>query len=81
MIFCVWTLAGILTLYSLTVPCKFNPARDFAPRLVAYAAGWRGVAFRHAWLYVLAPICGAPLGGWAAERLLGGADSEKSSNQ
>lgn len=51
---------------------QFNPARDFAPRIVAYAAGWTGVAFQNAWLYIVAPIVGAPIGGWVADTLLFG---------
>jgi glycerol uptake facilitator protein len=51
----------------LTMAC-FNPARDFAPRLFSYLAGWGDVPFATngwGWLsvYVLAPILGGLLGG------------------
>ena len=49
---------------------QLNPARDFAPRIVAYFAGWTGVAFRGAWLYAVAPLVGAPVGAWVADSLL-----------
>lgn len=52
----------ILNLAPLT-QAGMNPARDFGPRLVAYAAGWTDVAFQDCWLYVLGPIVGAALGG------------------
>jgi glycerol uptake facilitator protein len=51
----------------LTMAC-FNPARDFAPRVFSYLAGWRDVPFATngwGWLsvYILAPLLGGLLGG------------------
>jgi glycerol uptake facilitator protein len=57
----------------------FNPARDFGPRLVAYAAGWNQLAFRHCWVYILAPLVGAPLGAALVDKVLYATD-EKNSN-
>lgn len=42
----------------------FNPARDFAPRVFAYLAGWKQNALANGWsgsiwVYVIAPIVGA----------------------
>lgn len=71
--------ALISVLGPLTQAC-FNPARDLGPRLVAAVAGWGPVAFPAfadlSWFYVyiLAPICGAILGG-GCQRLLARTDS------
>jgi glycerol uptake facilitator len=56
------SLLGPLTMAAL------NPARDLAPRIFSYFAGWGAVAFNangNGWLtvYVLAPILGALIGG------------------
>lgn len=50
---------------------EVNPARDFGPRVIAYFAGWRQIAFQGWWVYVLAPIVGAVVGALAADRLYG----------
>lgn len=58
----------ICVIAPLTQAC-FNPARDFGPRLVAWAAGWgdiaipgpNGIGFFT--VYILAPIGGAVAGG------------------
>jgi hypothetical protein len=47
---------------------RFNPARDFAPRVFSSVAGWGSVPFAvngHGWLtvYILAPLLGGILGG------------------
>jgi glycerol uptake facilitator protein len=52
----------------LTQAC-FNPARDFGPRVVAWAAGWDTIAIPGPngsgffTVYILAPIAGAIAGG------------------
>lgn len=49
----------------------FNPARDFGPRLVAWIFGWNPtIVFREWWVYIFAPIIGAPLGGIFVDQLL-----------
>ncbi len=58
----------------LTMAC-FNPARDLGPRLFSSVAGWGSVPFTAngiGWLtvYILAPILGAVLGGFAHRILL-----------
>ncbi|KAI8799818.1 aquaporin-like protein [Cladochytrium replicatum] len=41
----------------------FNPARDFSPRLAAWAGGWgTDIAFSYWWVYVFGPIVGAVAG-------------------
>jgi glycerol uptake facilitator protein len=47
-----------------------NPARDFGPRLVAFAAGWTDIAFQGSWLYILAPLVGAILGAGLVDKVL-----------
>jgi len=48
-----------------------NPARDFGPRIVAYFAGWKRIAFQGWWVYVVAPVFGAITGGIVADKLYG----------
>jgi glycerol uptake facilitator-like aquaporin len=47
-----------------------NPARDFGPRITAFFGGWKAIAFKGWWVYVLAPFIGAPIGGFLADRVL-----------
>mmetsp|Transcript_8938 Transcript_8938/g.24781 ORF Transcript_8938/g.24781 Transcript_8938/m.24781 type:complete len:324 (+) Transcript_8938:122-1093(+) len=56
------TVGGLISVLAPLTQAGFNPARDFGPRLVAYGAGWTEVAFEQAWLYIVAPIVGAPIG-------------------
>jgi len=44
-----------------------NPARDFGPRLVTFAAGWKGVSMDGWWVYMFAPLVGGPIGAAIAE--------------
>jgi glycerol uptake facilitator protein len=58
----------------LTMAC-FNPARDLGPRLFSAVAGWGSVPFTAngiGWLtvYIVAPVLGAVLGGFAHRFLL-----------
>ena len=58
----------IMVIAPLTQAC-FNPARDFGPRLFAWAAGWGDIAIPgprdlgFLTVYILAPIAGAIAGG------------------
>lgn len=57
-----------------------NPARDLGPRLLAWIAGWEGLAVpgdygnvnAYMWVPIVGPILGALLGGWLYDRLIGG---------
>lgn len=67
-------LAAIISVIAPLTQAGLNPARDFGPRLVAFALGWGEIAIpgpRGGWLsvYVMAPILGALLG-WGAYRAL-----------
>ncbi len=62
---------GVAAIISVLAPLSqagLNPARDFGPRLVAYAAGWGDIAIpgpQNGWLvvYIIAPMVGALIGG------------------
>ena len=60
------TVAALICTLAPLTQAGFNPARDFGPRIVAYFAGWKSVAFfpyHTSWIvYILGPIIGAILG-------------------
>ncbi len=67
-------VAAIISVIAPLTQAGLNPARDFGPRLIAYAMGWGEIAIpgpRGGWLsvYVVAPILGALLG-WGGYRAL-----------
>jgi len=51
-----------------------NPARDFAPRLFTYLAGWGDEVFLAGphwwWVPIVGPLVGGVLGGWAYDLLI-----------
>jgi glycerol uptake facilitator protein len=60
------TVASIIFLVAPLTQAGLNPARDFAPRVVAWIAGWGSAAFPDAvggffWVYMLAPVMGGAL--------------------
>ncbi|MCE5284644.1 MAG: aquaporin family protein [Pelosinus sp.] len=62
-IFIGLTVASLICLIAPLTQAGFNPARDLAPRLVAWASGWGSYAFPDRsggffFVYVLAPIVG-----------------------
>jgi glycerol uptake facilitator protein len=63
------TVAVLISVIAPLTQACFNPARDFGPRVVAWAAGWGEVALpgprSPGWLtvYILAPVVGAVAGG------------------
>lgn len=63
------TVGALIGVIAPLTQAGFNPARDFGPRIIAWLAGWKGVAFTKWWLYVLAPLVGAPIGAILAEKL------------
>jgi len=64
------TVGGLICVCAPLTQAGFNPARDFGPRIVAWLAGWKTVAFQSAWLYIVAPIVGAVFGAALADRIL-----------
>jgi glycerol uptake facilitator protein len=62
------TITILICVIAPLTQAGFNPARDFAPRLVAYFAGWGSIAIpgpRGGFLtvYILSPILGGIVGG------------------
>jgi glycerol uptake facilitator-like aquaporin len=64
------TVGALIAVVAPLTQAGFNPARDFGPRIVAWFAGWKTVAFTGAWVYIVAPIVGAILGASVADHLL-----------
>jgi len=64
------TVGGLISIIAPLTQAGFNPARDFGPRIVAWFAGWKTVAFTGAWLYIIAPLVGALVGAALADRVL-----------
>ncbi|HBE68992.1 MAG TPA: aquaporin [Planctomycetaceae bacterium] len=68
-IFIGLTVAVLISVIAPLTQACFNPARDFAPRLFAFLAGWGQIAWPigsdWGWLtvYIIAPIVGAIIGG------------------
>ena len=64
------TVGGLISVIAPLTQAGFNPARDFGPRIIAAIAGWGSIAMKGWWLYVIAPIVGAPIGAWVADKVL-----------
>jgi glycerol uptake facilitator protein len=64
------TVGALICVIAPLTQAGFNPARDFGPRIVAYLAGWKEVAFLNCWVYIVAPIVGAPLGAMFVDKVL-----------
>jgi glycerol uptake facilitator protein len=65
------TVGALICVIAPLTQAGLNPARDFGPRIVAYLAGWNHqVAFANCWVYIVAPIVGAPLGAMLVDKVL-----------
>jgi glycerol uptake facilitator protein len=64
------TVGALIAVFAPLTQAGFNPARDFGPRIVAFFAGWKDVAFKGCWVYILAPILGAVVGAVVADKVL-----------
>ena len=64
------TVGALISVIADLTQAGFNPARDFGPRIIAVLAGWKGIAMKGWWLYVIAPLVGAPIGAWIADKVL-----------
>ncbi|MBM3943962.1 MAG: aquaporin [SAR202 cluster bacterium] len=60
------TIAALISLFAPITQAGWNPARDFGPRIVAFFAGWDGIAIpgpsNGFWVYIVGPLVGAPAG-------------------
>ena len=69
-----FTVAVLISLFAPLTQAGWNPARDFGPRLVAYLAGWGGVAIPGPaggfWVYIVGPLVGAPIGALLYDSLI-----------
>jgi len=68
-------VAIIICIVGPLTQAGLNPARDFAPRLFAYFAGWGAVAIpgprgRFFTVYILSPVLGAIVGAAAYQYVL-----------
>lgn len=64
------TVGALISVIAPLTQAGFNPARDFGPRVISLIAGWGGIAMKGWWVYVLAPIVGAFIGGNFADKIL-----------
>lgn len=69
-----FTVAALISLFAPITQGGWNPARDFGPRIVAFAAGWDSIAIpgprNGFWVYIVGPLVGGLVGGTLYERLI-----------
>lgn len=69
-----FTVGVLISLFAPITQAGWNPARDFGPRLVAFAAGWESIAIPGPrsgfWVYIVGPLLGGPLGAAAYDYLI-----------
>jgi glycerol uptake facilitator protein len=76
-----FTVAAIISIVAPLTQAGLNPMRDFAPRIVAYFAGWREIAIPGPrgcewWIYIVAPVVGGIVGAGAHQALRFGVSEE-----
>ena len=70
------TISVLISVIAPLTQAGFNPARDFAPRLFAFFAGWGSTAIpgpngHGFWIvYIVAPCVGSVLGGFCYDHLI-----------
>lgn len=66
-LFIGFTVSVLISLFAPLTQAGWHPARDFVPRLVAYALGWGEIAIPGPrggfWAYIVGSLMGGPLGG------------------
>jgi glycerol uptake facilitator protein len=69
-----FTVAVLISLFAPITQGAWNPARDFGPRIVAYAAGWDNIAIpgprNGFWVYIIGPLIGGLVGASIYEYLV-----------
>jgi len=67
-----FTVSMLIAVYAPFTQCSLNPARDFGPRIASLIVGVKWCDPRNGfWVYLLAPIVGATLGGIAYDMTIG----------
>lgn len=74
-LFIGFAVAIIISILGPLTQAGLNPMRDFAPRLVAYFAGWGSIAIPgprgvEVWVYILAPLVGGVAGAGVYQALV-----------
>lgn len=74
-LFIGFAVAIIISIIAPLTQAGLNPMRDFAPRIVAYCAGWGSIAIPgprgvDIWVYILAPLVGGLLGSGVYQTLM-----------
>ena len=64
------TVGALSSVIAPLTQAGFSPARDFGPRIIALIAGWGSIAMKGWWVYVFAPLVGAPVGALLADKIL-----------
>jgi len=68
------TVTVLISLFAPLTQAGWNPARDFAPRIIAFLGGYGTVALPGPrggfWVYIIGPLIGAPLGGLVYDFLI-----------
>jgi glycerol uptake facilitator protein len=77
------TVGVVISILAPLSQAGLNPARDLAPRIVSYFAGWGRIAIPGPrgcewWVYVVAPIVGGVVGAGVHQVLRGGLDEADS---
>ena len=77
-----FTVASVISIVAPLTQAGLNPMRDFAPRIVAYFAGWGTIAIPGPrgcewWVYILAPLIGGLVGATVHELVRVGATAEQ----